>query len=124
VLKAHKVYMREYRDADMPPSLGFAMSYHQRAFIMFHGIVLTLDPAENAKARSFYKRLVQVSGENGWGIYRAHAAYMDEVMATYSFNNGALGRLNHTLKDALDPNGILSAGRYGIWPKHLRGSRA
>jgi 4-cresol dehydrogenase (hydroxylating) len=24
------------------------------------------------------------------------------------------------LKDAVDPNGILSAGRYGIWPKHLR----
>ncbi len=124
VLKAHKVYMREYRESGMPPSLGFAMSYHQRAFIMFHGIVLTLDPAENAKARNFYKRLVAVSGENGCGIYLAHAAYMDEVMATYSFNDGALGRLNNTLKDALDPNGILSAGRYGIWPKLLRGERA
>ena len=22
-----------------------------------------------------------------------------------------------TLKDAVDPNGILSAGRYGIWPR-------
>jgi hypothetical protein len=32
--------------------------------------------------------------------------------------------MNETLKDALDPNGILSAGRYGIWPKHLRGGRA
>ena len=28
---------------------------------------------------------------------------------------------SHTLKDAIDPNGILSAGRYDIWPKHLRG---
>jgi hypothetical protein len=24
-------------------------------------------------------------------------------------------------KDAVDPNRILAAGRYGIWPKHLRG---
>ena len=23
-------------------------------------------------------------------------------------------------EDAVDPDGILSAGRYGIWPRHLR----
>jgi 4-cresol dehydrogenase (hydroxylating) len=33
-------------------------------------------------------------------------------------------KLNNTLKDALDPNGILSPGRYGIWPKHLREGKA
>jgi 4-cresol dehydrogenase (hydroxylating) len=124
LLRAHKVYMREYRDAGIPQLLGFATSYHERAFIMFQGITLTLDRAQNAKARAFYQRLVKVSGENGWGIYRGHAAYMDELMATYSFNDHALQRLNETLKDALDPNGVLSAGRYGIWPRHLRGSRA
>jgi 4-cresol dehydrogenase (hydroxylating) len=116
--------MREYRDAGIPQLLGFATSYHERAFIMFQGITLTLDRAQNAKARAFYQRLLEVSGENGWGIYRGHAAYMDELMATYSFNDHALQRLNETLKDALDPNGVLSAGRYGIWPRHLRGSRA
>ena len=26
------------------------------------------------------------------------------------------------IKDAVDPNGILSPGRYGVWPKHLRKS--
>jgi 4-cresol dehydrogenase (hydroxylating) len=31
-----------------------------------------------------------------------------------------LRKLHETIKDAVDPNGILSAGRYGIWPKHLR----
>ena len=29
-----------------------------------------------------------------------------------------------SIKDALDPNGIISAGRYGVWPKHLRKDRA
>ena len=29
-------------------------------------------------------------------------------------------QLHETIKDAVDPNGVLSAGRYGIWPKHLR----
>jgi len=45
---------------------------------------------------------------------------MDDIMNVYSFNNHALLRLHERIKDAVDPNGILSAGRYGIWPKHLR----
>jgi len=31
-----------------------------------------------------------------------------------------LRRFNETLKDAIDPNGILAPGRGGIWPRHLR----
>jgi 4-cresol dehydrogenase (hydroxylating) len=45
---------------------------------------------------------------------------MDECAAAYSFNDHALRKLQQKIKDAVDPNGILSAGRYGIWPKHLR----
>jgi len=124
LLRAHKVYMREFRNAGIPQSLGYAQNYHRRAFIMFQGVYLTADRDENARARALYKRLLEVSGEHGWGIYRAHAGFMDELMATYSWNDQALQRFNETLKDALDPKGILSAGRYGIWPRHLRGGRA
>ena len=124
VLQAHKVFMKLFRDAGTELTLGFAMSYHWRAFIMFQGINLTRDPAQNAKARALYEQVVKVASDHGWGIYRAHAAFMDTVMEQYSYNDHALMRLNETLKDALDPNGILSAGRYGIWPKQLRGSRA
>jgi 4-cresol dehydrogenase (hydroxylating) len=49
---------------------------------------------------------------------------MDACADTYSFNNHALRRLQEKLKDAVDPNGILSAGRYGIWPEHLRKTRS
>jgi 4-cresol dehydrogenase (hydroxylating) len=48
---------------------------------------------------------------------------MDEVAKAYSFNNHALLRLHETLKDALDPNGILAPGKSGIWPKHMRKRR-
>ena len=44
-------------------------------------------------------------------------------MSTYNFNNHALLRVHETIKDVLDPNGILAAGRAGIWPKHLRKAR-
>jgi 4-cresol dehydrogenase (hydroxylating) len=64
--------------------------------------------------------LIKLAAEHGWGEYRTHTAFMDDVADIYSFNNHALRRLHETLKDAIDPNGIISAGRYGIWPKHLR----
>jgi hypothetical protein len=35
-------------------------------------------------------------------------------MADYNFNNNALDRLHEAVKDAIDPNGILSARRYDI----------
>jgi 4-cresol dehydrogenase (hydroxylating) len=38
----------------------------------------------------------------------------------YSYNNNSLTRMRESIKDALDPNGILSPGRYGVWPKRLR----
>jgi 4-cresol dehydrogenase (hydroxylating) len=49
---------------------------------------------------------------------------MDDVALTFDFNNHALLRLNETVKDALDPNGILAPGKQGIWPKAFRGVRA
>ena len=124
LLEAHRVFLKLFRDMGFELTLGFAMSYHWRAFIMFQGINLTRDPAQLAKARSLYEQVIKIASDHGWGIYRAHAAFMDQVMDRYSFNDNALLRMNETLKDALDPNGILSAGRYGIWPKHLRKERA
>jgi 4-cresol dehydrogenase (hydroxylating) len=45
---------------------------------------------------------------------------MDQVAEMYSFNDHAMRRFHETLKDAVDPNGILSPGKSGIWPRHLR----
>ena len=59
----------------------------------------------------------------GYGEYRAHLAYMDYAAAQYSFNDGALLRLSETIKDALDPAGILAPGKQGIWPRAWRGKR-
>ena len=73
----------------------------------------------SATAEAF-RKLVKVSAEHGWGEYRTPVIYQDDVMNVYSFNNHALRRFHETVKDAVDPNGILAAGRYGIWPKHLR----
>jgi (+)-pinoresinol hydroxylase len=45
---------------------------------------------------------------------------MGDLSNTCSFNNHALRRFHETIKDAVDPNGILSPGKCGIWPKGMR----
>lgn len=53
--------------------------------------------------------------ELGYSEYRTHVSFMDEVASHHNFNNGAMGRLTSALKDLLDPNGVLSPGKSGVW---------
>ena len=69
------------------------------------------------------KMLVRDAGEHGYGEYRAHLDFMDLAADQYSFNDHAYRRFCETIKDAVDPNGILSPGRHGIWPKGMRGTQ-
>ncbi|MBN4075604.1 MAG: p-cresol methylhydroxylase [SAR86 cluster bacterium] len=82
------------------------------------------DKAYNRRTLATSKRLIRAAAENGWSEYRGAAALQEEIMDTFSFNDHAYMRFCETVKDAIDPNGILSAGRYGIWPKHLRENEA
>ncbi len=81
------------------------------------------DKAYNRRTLATTTRLVRAAAENGWSEYRAAAALQEVIMDTFSFNDHAYMRFCESIKDAVDPNGILSAGRYGIWPKHLRKNR-
>jgi 4-cresol dehydrogenase (hydroxylating) flavoprotein subunit len=81
------------------------------------------DPAIKRKADELFRLLVREAAAAGYGEYRTHLSYMDDIAATYAWNNHALLRLNQTLKDALDPKGILAPGKQGIWPARYRGSR-
>ena len=106
------------------PAFSLPTCYWNRAFIFLFGFPITHDAETNKKNRAAFKQIVKIAAEHGWGEYRTAPAYQAAVMDTYSFNNHALLRFHETLKDAVDPNGILSAGRYGIWPKHLREAKS
>lgn len=67
------------------------------------------------------REMIAECAAEGYGEYRTHLLFADQVASTYNYNNGALMRFNETIKDVLDPNGILAPGRNGIWPKKYRG---
>ena len=79
------------------------------------------DPKVNEASVSAFHELIMIAAEHGWGEYRTPPIFQDQVMSVYSYNNNALLRFHEVVKDAVDPKGILSPGRYGIWPRHLRG---
>jgi len=111
-------------DARLKSKLNFRlpMTYWNRTFVIGYGFGVTHDPEKNKHTREAMFQMIAEGAKRGWGEYRTAAVFQDAVMNTYSFNDNILRRFHETVKDAVDPNGILSAGRYGIWPKHLRRS--
>jgi FAD/FMN-containing dehydrogenase len=75
------------------------------------------------RAQWLVRTLIKDCADNGWGEFRTHVGLMDQIADTYDFNNHALMRLNETIKNALDPNGILAPGKSGVWPKNYDKSK-
>ncbi|KAH7089418.1 hypothetical protein FB567DRAFT_568341 [Paraphoma chrysanthemicola] len=53
----------------------------------------------------------------GFANYRSHIQYMDTVQDLYDYNDHAYRRFVETLKQVIDPKGILAPGKQGIWPQ-------
>ena len=92
-----------------------------RSFV--HITLIIFDTKDELQARRAYdtcKLLVREAAKHGYGEYRAHLDFMDLAAEQYSFNDHSHRRFVETIKDALDPNGILSPGKQGIWPRAMR----
>jgi 4-cresol dehydrogenase (hydroxylating) len=73
--------------------------------------------------RELFSVLIRKLAEKGYGEYRTHIAYMEQVAKTFDYNNHAMLRFQEKLKDAIDPNGIIAPGKSGVWPKNYRNRR-
>ena len=102
---------------------GEAIHVHQTSALVAPATVPVdmENPAMNRKYRKLMSELIKASKKQGWGVYRVTTAFMEEAMAAFDFNKGSLLRFHESLKDTLDPNGILAPGKNGIWPRRMRG---
>ena len=102
-----------------------SFTIHERSMNHVTMCIYDRDDAKMTQnARHLMDTLIKETAQEGYGEYRAHVSYMDAVADTYGWNNRSLWRLNETLKDAVDPNGIIAPGKSGIWPKSMRKPRA
>ncbi len=127
VWAAARVMYETYREMGMPPMHGpfsTPINYYSRCFIMATLVPTYRNAAKNARSRELFAKVMDRCAEHGFGCYRTSPAFQDRLMSKYSFNNNALLRFHQKLKDSIDPNGIISPGRYGIWPAKMRGNRA
>lgn len=96
-----------------------ARSYSNITLVVFD----TKDQGQVDAAYDVCRKLVVEAAKLGYGEYRAHLDFMDLASDQYGFNDHAYRRFTETIKDAVDPNGILSPGKQSIWPRHMRDAR-
>jgi len=93
----------------------------ERSTVLVSGLNFsTVDEDSWRSAFDAVKLMVREAAKLGYGEYRAHLDFMDEASEQYSFGDHAYRRFVEKIKDAVDPNGILSPGRHGIWPAAQR----
>jgi 4-cresol dehydrogenase (hydroxylating) len=121
IFKAQRVFGDAFAEIGLPPfnaALSTPLVWANFAYQMTFPL-----PDDNQRLHRALVRLITVAAENGFGDYRSPPFHQDHVSDTYSFGNHALRRFNETLKDAIDPNGILAPGRGGVWPTKYRSFR-
>jgi len=82
---------------------------------MHHIFCLTFDrndPKEKTRANKLFGDLVDAAAAAGYGEYRTHLDFMDQIAGTYNWNDSALLRMHEKVKDVVDPSGILSPGKW------------
>ncbi|WP_262106621.1 FAD-binding oxidoreductase [Arthrobacter sp. Marseille-P9274] len=127
--RGHEVYEFYQEAKQLYREYGFDLyiGYHLYPRHMVHVTMIFFENDNEemlARARELYGRLLDAARRRGYAPYRSHVDYMDRIAEGFDFNNHAARRLQEKLKDVLDPNGVISPGKQGVWPARLRAQRS
>lgn len=115
--------MREHIEAAGFDYIGGWLATERHAVNVLMIFFDAADVAESRRVAQAFAELVPLLAARGYGEYRAHLEFMDLVADQFTWNDGALREFTRTLKDAVDPRGILAPGKQGIWPRTGPGAR-
>lgn len=121
--QATRIMAETYREMGWIPAtdpFSMPVCYYPRNFMLSTLVPTWDDPEKNRRSRELYLKLIDNFAEQGIGIYRTTPAFQDYLVGTYAYNDHSLLRFQEKLKDSIDPNGIISPGRYGLWPEKMR----
>jgi 4-cresol dehydrogenase (hydroxylating) len=91
-------------------SLTFMMVNARSALGLFEIFFDRESQDERSRMLALYDELAEATARAGYQQYRTSVAYFDRVLGP----SPSFQRLAETLKAAVDPNGILAPGRYGV----------
>ena len=129
IFEAQRAFHEIAVDLDVPTGAPTAIqtgvNWYQHTFLMGSAFGVGRDNTPEGKktAATLLRRILVENARRGFGDYRAPPMLQDDVSDQYSFNNHALRGFLETMKDAIDPNGVISPGRCGIWPAPYRSLR-
>lgn len=95
--------------------VGWRDMHHINFMIFNH-----TDPEDRQRVYDLYERLTIDSGKLGYASYRTHVKFQNLVRDQFGYNDFAMNRLQMSLKNALDPKGILAPGKAGLWPDRYK----
>lgn len=126
VWAAARVISETYMELGFSPTMtpfSTPSSYYSRCFAMIIAVPTWREPERNERSRELFGKVIDNVFAQSWGTYRTNPSFQDKVVGKFSFNDNALLKFQEKLKDGIDPNGIISPGRYGIWPANMRNNR-
>ncbi|KAH8594526.1 hypothetical protein B0O99DRAFT_513907 [Bisporella sp. PMI_857] len=97
----------------------FFADFHIYARYVIAIELVVFKPAEGERCSALYEALLEDAVQQGYSEYRTHVDYMDIISHHFDFNKGTLRKHLQVLKDVLDPNGVVSPGKSGIWNSNM-----
>ncbi|KAJ5266491.1 hypothetical protein N7478_009299 [Penicillium angulare] len=93
----------------------FFVDFHiyRRYAISMELIIYTI--REQARVLELCKNLLHDGREQGHMEYRTNVRFMDQIAGKLDCNGFTFKKFTERLKDMLEPNGVLSPGKSGIW---------